>query len=209
VAPFNFPLALGTGRPRAPLVAATRCVQTSQATRPVPASVFTESCGMPESSKRVFNLVTGAADCCEDLIVRPNVDGVTDHGSKPAPGISHRFAQRHRKRASPRSGGKNAGHRDALGKSQKRRPRACALDLWHGWPGSRSACSASTCTSRLAKPFMDCLVGNNESRKIVSFRRPSIFLGPLINAPRPVQRSIEPLRLGKQAKDQVGLCGPD
>jgi 1-pyrroline-5-carboxylate dehydrogenase len=198
VAPFNFPLALGTGMAAAALVAGNTVVFKPATETPLSGICLFEvlrDAGIPDG---VFNLVTGTgATVGEALVQNPSVDGFIFTGSR---GVGLQILSRFR-RSLPKPcitemGGKNpaivmpsANLDDAV---------EGVFRSAFGMGGEKcSACSRLYLHKEIYRPFMELLVEKTKAIKIGDPATRDVFLGPLINRAA-MKKFMRAVRIGKR-----------
>src|SRR5947207_3475567 len=181
VAPFNFPLALGTGMAAGALVAGNTVVFKPASDTPYSGICLYETLSDAGLPPGVFNLITGPGRTAgNELITHPNVDGFIFTGSK-AVGLKiyHHFARTIPKPCIVEMGGKNpaivmpsANLDDAI---------EGVMRSAFGMGGQKcSACSRLYLHKDVYKPFLDQMVGKTRALKIGEPTARNTFLGPLI-----------------------------
>ena len=198
VAPFNFPLALGTGMAAGALVAGNTVVFKPASDTPFSGICLYEvlsDAGLPPG---VFNFITGPGRTAgNELILNPDVDGFIFTGSK-AVGLKiyHHFAQTIPKPCITEMGGKNPAI--IMPSANLDDATEGVMRSAFGMGGQKcSACSRLYLHKDVYKPFLDQFVEKTRALKIGDPTARDAFLGPLINAAA-VKKYESAVRLGKR-----------
>jgi 1-pyrroline-5-carboxylate dehydrogenase len=182
IAPFNFPLALGTGMAAGALVAGNTVIFKPASDTPM-SGVLLEQCmreaGLP---KGVFNLVVGRGNIVgEELVSNLAMDGLVFTGSR-AVGmqILRRFGDGIPKPKIAEMGGKNAAI--IMPSADLEHAAEGVLRSAFGMGGQKcSACSRLYLHKSIYRKFMDLLVEKTQALKIGNPSERDTFLGPMIN----------------------------
>lgn len=198
VAPFNFPLALGTGMAAGALIAGNTVVF-----KPASDTPFSGIClyqvlhdaGLPPG---IFNLLTGRGELLgNELVANPEVDGFIFTGSKPVGlEVLQKFRNKIPKPCITEMGGKNPAL--IMPSANLNDAAEGVVRSAFGMGGQKcSACSRVYIHKDIYKPFVDLLIEKARSRKIGDPAECDVFLGPLINeaAVKKFQRAVN---LGKR-----------
>src|SRR3989441_3287295 len=198
VAPFNFPLALGTGMAAGALVAGNTVVFKPASDTPYSGICLYEALSDAGLPPGVFNLITGPGRTAgNELITNPNVDGFIFTGSK-AVGLKiyHHFARTIPKPCIVEMGGKNPAI--VMPSANLDDATEGVMRSAFGMGGQKcSACSRLYLHKDVYKPFLDQIVGKTRALNIGDPTARDTFLGPLINAAA-VKKYESAVRLGKR-----------
>ena len=183
IAPFNFPLALSTGMSSAALVAGNAVVY-----KPAEEASWTglklyeiyRDAGLPPG---VFNYLSGyGPEAGETLWRHPGVDGVVFTGSKAVGLRIHQgLATRWIKPCLLEMGGKNA----AIVMESADLDAAAEGVVRSAFGLQNQKCSATSRVyvhERVARPFLEQLVGKTRALKVGDPTERDVVLGPVINA---------------------------
>ncbi|MDB6058889.1 MAG: Aldehyde Dehydrogenase, partial [Verrucomicrobiales bacterium] len=182
IAPFNFPLALGTGMAAGALVAGNTVVFKPASATPMSGILLAEcmhDAGLPEG---VFNLVTGAGNVVgEELVANATLDGLVFTGSR-AVGLQilRRFGNGVPKPCIVEMGGKNPAI--IMPSANIEDATEGVVRSAFGMGGQKcSACSRLYLHKTIYRRFMDLLVEKTAALKIADPSERDTFLGPMIN----------------------------
>ena len=182
VAPFNFPLALGTGMAAGALVAGNTVVFKPATDTPFSGICLYEAlhdAGLPPG---VFNLITGPGNTVgRELVENPEADGFIFTGSKAVGlDIYHSFATKNPKPCITEMGGKNPAI--VMPSANLDDSTEGVMRSAFGMGGQKcSACSRLYLHEDIYQPFMELLVKKTRTLKIGEPTARDTFLGPLIN----------------------------
>ncbi|MGZ4971598.1 MAG: aldehyde dehydrogenase family protein [Limisphaerales bacterium] len=182
IAPFNFPLALGTGMAAGALVAGNTVVFKPASDTPMSGVLLAEcmrDAGLPEG---VFNLVTGSGNVVgEELVANSTIDGLIFTGSR-AVGLQilRRFGNGMPKPCIVEMGGKNPAI--IMPSADLDDAAEGVVRSAFGMGGQKcSACSRLYLHKSIYRQFMGLLVEKTKALKIGNPSERDTFLGPLIN----------------------------
>jgi len=198
VAPFNFPLALGTGMAAGALIAGNTVVFKPASNTPFSGICLYEilrDAGLPPG---VFNLLTGRGEVIgNDLVTNADVDGFIFTGSKPVGlEVLQKFGNKIPKPCITEMGGKNPAL--IMPTANLEDAAEGVVRSAFGMGGQKcSACSRVYVHKQIYKPFVDLLVQKTQSRKVGDPADRNVFLGPLINEAA-VEKYERAVGLGKR-----------
>jgi 1-pyrroline-5-carboxylate dehydrogenase len=182
IAPFNFPLALGTGMAVGALVAGNTVVFKPATDTPM-SGFLLEQClrdaGLP---KGVFNLVIGRGNVVgEELVSNLGMDGLIFTGSRAVGSqILRRFGDGVPKPCIAEMGGKNPAI--VMPSADVDDAAEGVIRSAFGMGGQKcSACSRLYLHKSIYRKFMDLLVQKTAALIIANPSERDTFLGPLIN----------------------------
>jgi 1-pyrroline-5-carboxylate dehydrogenase len=197
IAPFNFPLALGTGMAAGALVAGNTVVFKPATDTPMSGVLLAEclrDAGLPEG---IFNLVTGRGNSVgEELVSNQQMDGLVFTGSR-AVGLQilRRFGDGIPKPCIAEMGGKNAAI--IMPSADIDDATEGVVRSAFGMGGQKcSACSRLYLHKSIYRKFMDLLVEKTMELKVVNPSERDSFMGPLINHDA-FKRFDRAVRIGK------------
>jgi 1-pyrroline-5-carboxylate dehydrogenase len=182
VAPFNFPLALGTGMAAGALAAGNTVVFKPASDTPFSGVCLNEvlrDAGLPPGA---FNFITGPGDSAgRKLVENPDVDGFIFTGSRAVGlGIQHRFVRSRPKPCITEMGGKNPAI--VMPSANLDGATEGVLRSAFGMGGQKcSACSRLYLHKDVYHPFLEALLEKTNKLKIGEPTARDTFLGPLIN----------------------------
>lgn len=182
IAPFNFPLALGTGMAAGALVAGNTVVFKPSMATPISGLLLAEcmrDAGLPDG---VFNLVTGSGNVVgEELVANPALDGSIFTGSRSVGlQILRRFGNGMPKPCIVEMGGKNPAI--IMPSADLDDAAEGVVRSAFGMGGQKcSACSRLYLQKAIYRQFIDLLVEKTKALKIANPSDRDTFLGPLIN----------------------------
>src|SRR5207302_1089026 len=198
VAPFNFPLALGTGMAAGALVAGNTVVFKPASDTPYSGICLYETLSDAGLPPGVFNLITGPGRTAgNELITHPNVDGFIFTGSK-AVGLKiyYHFARTIPKPCITEMGGKNPAI--VMPSANLDDATEGVMRSAFGMGGQKcSACSRLYLHKDIYKPFIEQLVAKTQGLQIGDPTARDTFLGPLINVAA-VKKYTGAVRLAKR-----------
>lgn len=198
VAPFNFPLALGTGMATGALIAGNTVVFKPASDTPLSGICLYEvlrDAGIPTG---VFNLVTGLGSTVgEELVDNRAVDAFVFTGSRAVGSqILIRFRRGQPKPCITEMGGKNPAI--IMPSANLEDAAEGVYRSAFGMGGEKcSACSRLYLHKKIYKPFLELLVEKTARCQIGDPTARDVFLGPLINRAA-VKRFESAVRAGKK-----------
>ena len=205
VAPFNFPLALGTGMAAGALIAGNTVVFKPASDTPFSGLCLYEvlrDAGLPAG---VFNLLTGEGKVIgNELATNSDVDGFIFTGSRSVGlDVLRQFGSKTPKPCITEMGGKNPAI--IMPSANLDDAAEGVMRSAFGMGGQKcSACSRVYAHEDIYEEFVDLLVEKTKSHKIGDPTERDVFLGPLINEAA-VKKFKSAVRLGK--KEGKIVCG--
>lgn len=182
IAPFNFPLALGTGMAAGTLVAGNTVVFKPATDTPMSAFLLAECMREAGLPRGVFDVVTGRGNVVgEELVANLEMDGMVFTGSR-AVGLQilRRFGDGQPKPCIVEMGGKNPAV--VMPSANLEDAAEGVVRSAFGMGGEKcSACSRLYLHKSIYRKFMDLLVEKTAALKIGNPTERDTFLGPLIN----------------------------
>lgn len=197
IAPFNFPLALGTGMAAAALLGGNTVVFKPASDTPLAGIALFEALLEAKVPEGVFNLLTGPGSTVgEELAESPDVDGLVFTGSRNVGmQIMIRFRRSAPKPCITEMGGKNPAI--IMPSANLDDATEGVLRSAFGYSGQKcSACSRLYLHKSIYKEFLDLLIEKTEKLKVGNPIERDVFTGPLINA-RAAKRFERIVRQGR------------